>query len=307
MKILHSLLLPGLLLATAAMGAAPPAPQTEPATSPAAPPATEPAAAPAPPALSPEQQLVERLRASPAGADAVELEAGGAKVLALYRPESRGTAAGGVILLHDLGGHADWPGVIGPLRRALPGHGWATLAVQLPVPAGPGDDPAALLAQGAERLKAALAFLKDKGIARVVVAGHGAGGRIALPFAAERPAALGGLILIGMDDTGLADPAPLLEKIAVPIYDIYGSADSPEVRTAARQRAEIGQRLERQRGGGATGAGQRPRYRTFALTGADHFFSHQADTLLRRVYGWLKSHLEEAAPATTNQPNTEPS
>ena len=37
------------------------------------------------------------------------------------------------IILHSVGGHADWPEVVSPLRNMLPEFGWATLSIQLPL------------------------------------------------------------------------------------------------------------------------------------------------------------------------------
>ncbi len=275
MKTLHSILLSALCtLATSGLPAAVAAETAAPAAAAESPAAT--------PALSQEQQTLALLRASPSGADAVELMVDGAPVLALFRAETLGLPQGGLILLHDLGAHADWPGVIGPLRRELTGYGWSTLSVQLPAAV---DDTAQ--AQVQARLRAALAFLNGKNIRNIVLLGHGRGAHDALRFAADNGTGIDGLILIGMD----GDPQPsgdtLLERVSAPIYDLYGSADSVEVLAAGAQRLVQGRRLVRRAGN--SGA-DRPQYRQFVLEGADHTFSDQTGLLLRRVYGWLKTH-----------------
>lgn len=61
--------------------------------------------------------------------------------LGLWRPSEGDTTHGLLILLPDDGAHADWPRVIGPLRRAFPATGWQTLSLMLPDPL----DPLALL------------------------------------------------------------------------------------------------------------------------------------------------------------------
>lgn len=220
----------------------------------------------------PELEVVARLRASPAAADIQELTADGKPVLALWRNESSGRAQGAVLLLHDSGGHADWPGVIGPLRRELPRHGWHTLALQL---ADAEQNPA--------RLRAALAFLAGKNIRNIVLLGHGSGAAAALRHAADNKGAVNGVVLVAMGET---DAVELLQQAGVPIYDIYGSADGLEVRNAGAARLAAGQRLARSDGR------MPPRYRQFVVEAADHFFHQHTEILQRRVQGWLRTHAE---------------
>lgn len=227
-------------------------------------------------AADPGQDAVALLRASPAAADVQELTVDGKPVLALLRNEALGRPQGGVLLLHDAGAHADWPGVIGPLRHELPLHGWTTLSLQLPPP-----DAETAAEQAQARLRAALAFMATKNIRNIVLLGHGSGALAALRYAAANQGAINGLILVSLGEVD--DPA-LLEQAGVPIYDIYGSTDGMEVRRAGAQRLLDGRRLARQEGGAL------PRYRQFVLEGADHFFSEQTDILQRRVRGWLKTH-----------------
>jgi len=218
----------------------------------------------------PELEVVARLRASPAAADIQELEVDGKPVLALWRNESSGRPQGAVLLLHDSGGHADWPGVIGPLRRELPQHGWHTLALQL-----------ADAEQNPPRLRAALAFLAGKNIRNIVLLGHGSGAAAALRHAADNKGAANGVVLVAMGET---DAVELLQQAEVPIYDIYGSADGLEIRNAGVARLAAGQRLARSDGR------MPPRYRQFVVEAADHFFHQHTDILQRRVQGWLRTH-----------------
>ena len=219
-----------------------------------------------------EREVVARLRASPAATDIQELSADGRPVLALWRAETLGRAQGAVVLLHDTGAHADWPGVVGPLRQFLPRHGWHTLSLQL---AAAEENPA--------RLRAALAFLAGKNIRNIILLGHGAGAQAALRHAVDNKGSVNGLVLIAMGQT---EDLTLLEQAAVPIYDIYGSADGRAVRAAGAQRLSAGRRLVRQEGT------ELPRYRQFVVEAADHFFNRQTEILQRRVQGWLRSHAE---------------
>jgi hypothetical protein len=54
------------------------------------------------------------------------------KVLAIAHSSLIADKQGAILLLHDKEQHADWPQIIGPLRKSLPKYGWFTLAVNLP-------------------------------------------------------------------------------------------------------------------------------------------------------------------------------
>lgn len=144
-------------------------------------------------------------------------------------------------------------------------------------PAPPSDAEQEVVA----RLRATLAFLADKNIRNIVLLGHGTGAATALRHAADNQGTVNGLILIAM---GKSDDPTLLERAAVPIYDIYGSADGLEVRNAGAQRLTEGRRLVRQEGSGL------PRYRQFVVAAADHFFHQHTENRQRRVQGWLRTH-----------------
>lgn len=62
------------------------------------------------------------------------LQAGEDSFLALWLPANSGEAKGAVILLPGDNESADWPQVIGPLRRKLPDAGWHSLSLTLPDP-----------------------------------------------------------------------------------------------------------------------------------------------------------------------------
>ncbi|WP_028238097.1 DUF3530 family protein [Stutzerimonas azotifigens] len=78
----------------------------------------------------PEQ--ARQLEASPANG-------AGEQFLALWKPANAPTARGVIVLVPGTGESADWPEVIGPLRKRLPDDGWHTLSLTLPDPA---SDPA---------------------------------------------------------------------------------------------------------------------------------------------------------------------
>lgn len=76
---------------------------------------------------------------------ALELQAGEETFVGLQLPSNLGQSRGVIVLLPGDGESADWPRVVGPLRRQLPDVGWQTLSLTLPdaAPALPAAEPAA--------------------------------------------------------------------------------------------------------------------------------------------------------------------
>ncbi|MBX8514536.1 alpha/beta hydrolase family protein [Pseudomonas cichorii] len=64
--------------------------------------------------------------------DLQQLQAGDESFLALWKPANSADPKGAVILLPGAGESADWPDIVGPLRRKFPDTGWATLSITLP-------------------------------------------------------------------------------------------------------------------------------------------------------------------------------
>lgn len=246
------------------------------------------------------------------------LEVAGERALAIYSEAAAGPPRGGVILLHDAATHADWPDVIQPLRRALPGQGWATLSIQLPTPVrGNGGlwELAPVFAAGGARIAAAAAWLEQQGVSNIVVVGHGLGAAVAAAtLASPSDAKIAGFVAVGMALPPFGDPAApyrpeLLGQIKVPVLDLYGSRDSDAVRQQAGYRAAAARR------GGAFPSGPSATarvplsghrglhtYRQIEIGGADHAFRGSEATLVKRVAGWLRRHVAGGAPDAAAAP-----
>lgn len=69
--------------------------------------------------------------------EAVMLVAGERSFYGLYLPERNGKAQGGILILHDIDQHGQWPTLITPLREQLPDYGWNTLAIEMPMTPNP--------------------------------------------------------------------------------------------------------------------------------------------------------------------------
>ncbi|MDE2089334.1 MAG: DUF3530 family protein [Gammaproteobacteria bacterium] len=215
------------------------------------------------------------------------LRADGHPFLAIYTPAAGSKPLGGVILLHGMGANPDWPQIIQPLRSELPDSGWTTLSLQMPVL--PNDAPVKnyvpLFSEVPGRINAGIAFLRAQGIRNIVIIGHSLGSAMgAWYLASTKHPPIKAFVGIGMIASPV-DPhlntATSLEKITIPVLDIYGSEDLPGVLSSAKARATAAKK-----------AGNRF-YRQEQVPGADHFFNNQSPALVKRVRVWLQRHAVE--------------
>ena len=229
-----------------------------------------------------EQRWAEQLQDGLLVGEALQLDAGARKFFAIYTPASGPQLRGGVLLLHGMGAHPDWPEVIHPLRTELPARGWATLSIQLPVrPNGaePGDYPP-LFPEAFERIQAGIQYLQGRGIQNIVLLGHSLGATMGAAFLAQGGGAsspVQAFVGIGMNrsDNPLMNTPASLEKITLPVLDIYGALDLDGVKSSVEARAVAARK-----------AGNKA-FRQMEIPAADHFFRDQETLLLNRVSGWL--------------------
>jgi dienelactone hydrolase len=203
--------------------------------------------------------------------DAVYLaQKSGHKFLAIHTQASQPRAA--VIVVHGLGVHPDWS-LIGVLRSQLADHGYTTLSVQMPVLAAgaKGEDYAPLFGEAAERLGAAVAFLRGKGHRRVAIVSHSMGSRMANYYLA-RNAGVDAWVAIG-----LLGPYVEPSKLSMPVLDLYGEKDFPDVLKTAEARASSLSAIK--------GAAQ------IQVAGADHFFAGHESELVKQVRQFLDLRL----------------
>jgi predicted alpha/beta-hydrolase family hydrolase len=207
--------------------------------------------------------------------DAVYLaQKSGHKFLAIYTQAAQPHAA--VITVHGMGVHPDWA-LIGALRSGLSDQGYTTLSVQMPVLAADakGEEYPALFADAAERLRAAVAFLKSKGHQKLALASHSMGSRMSNFFLAGAPDhGIHAWVCIGISSGEFAEPG----KLRLPVLDIYGERDLPQVRQRAEARAAVLKTLK--------GSAQ------IEVAGADHYFAGHENELVRQVRQFLDQRLK---------------
>jgi len=225
--------------------------------------------------------------------DAVWLNDGKSDFLGIYTEAeaitdtSKGRA---VIVMHGTGIHPDWQQVIQPLRVGLTEHNWNTLSIQMPILANEAEyvDYAPLYDEVAARVDAAIKYLKDNGSEDIVLLGHSQGSAMTAYYlsssylsGAKRAGAkqkIKGFVAIGL--AAFAKDERMnsilsLEKITIPVLDLYGDEDLENILATVDVRAAAAKK-----------AGNK-NYTQIKITG-NHFFDGQDEMLLKTVADWLE-------------------
>lgn len=212
----------------------------------------------------------------------------------IYTPENTEKALGAVILIHGTGAHPDWGDVIHPLRVELPDTGWATLSIQMPLTFADKKDAQSrkeVIEAALPRIKIAIDFLRQESYQKVVIIAHSFGTLMTLDFLQKNSAAtlndgsplVNAAIIIGTPSQGekipLNSPA-MIEKIHIPLLDLYGSNDLDSVMKSAKARKNA-----------ANKAGNK-NYRQSETLGANHFYQGLDEELVNYVRSWLKKTLK---------------
>ncbi len=275
-----------------------------------------------------EDELVAHLQASLVNGRLVWLDVNGQKLFGILNDDVTGTMAGGAILLHDINTHPDWPQVIAPLRTTLPQRSWATLSIHIPglINQASSTPSPQLLQTTPAIISSGINYLKEKSIENIVLIGYGTGAALATAFLANTPnsgvtAFIGISMIVNKDWDPMLFIPTHLERITLPILDIYGERDLDAVTTTAGTRltaakksgsnASQQQRLESPRRSGFTRSpfADEPgfiAFRQIVIPGADHDFSGVNDALAQRIIGWLRRHASGVGISTNPKPSTKP-
>lgn len=150
------------------------------------------------------------------------------KFLTLFVP---GKADKALIVVHGMGIHPDW-GMVGTLRTELADRGYATLSIQMPVLAADAKSEAYLptFAEASERIAEAVDFLKAKGYTQLAIVSHSMGSRMSGVYLGGKPdAAIKSWASLGMSQA-------VYTGLKLPILDLYGENDLPQVLVSADTR-----------------------------------------------------------------------
>lgn len=205
--------------------------------------------------------------------EAIDLNDGQHDFLAIYTEGSENNKTG-VIIMHGIGIHPDYPTVINPLRVGLAEKGWHTLSLQLPVLPNEAEvkDYAPIVPEATARIKAGIEYLKAQGMNKIAIVAHSLGTWMA-GYAFEH----GGIeavayVAIGMDVPSIDS----MRVINIPMLDLYGDGDLPHVVDNAGKRKSTGT--------------HNPQYSQVVTKGADHFFNGLESELIKTVDQWLQQN-----------------
>jgi len=239
--------------------------------------------------LAKEKRWADQVADSIMVGDAEWLTAGKSKIFAIYTEHTTEKAIGAAIVIHGTGVHPNWDQIVRPVRSQLPDYGWSTLSIQMPVLANDAkhSEYTPLFDDIAPRINAAVKFLKAKGIRNIVIIAHSMGATMAGYYLAKKPdSSIQALVAIGSAGLTFKDKnknyLKSLETIRVPVLDIFGAIDLPEVMENAKRKKAIARK-----------AGNK-KYTQVKVAGANHFFDNKEDVLVKRVRGWLLKY----APGT---------
>lgn len=179
-----------------------------------------------------------------------------------------GAPKGGVVVVHGLGVHPDW-GLVGGVRTGLADAGFATLSVQMPVLAADAtrDDYLVTLPEAADRIGAAIAHLRGRGIAKIAIVSHSLGASMSNAYLARLGTrAIDAWAPVGMFGAFAAPPRE-------PVLDVIAETEIPQVRETAPARART--------------LPKDACSRQITIAGADHYFESRQRELVEAIAAFL--------------------
>jgi pimeloyl-ACP methyl ester carboxylesterase len=226
-----------------------------------------------------EKRLANQIVDSIMDGEPVFLKSGDHEFLSIYTEADE--PVGAVIIMHGRGFHPNWSDVAYPLRVGLVEQGWNTLSIQMPVLDKEAKfyDYLEVMPEAFPRIEASIDFLKQQGNDRIVLIAHSCSVHMTMAWVdAGRLRDIDGLVGIGMGAVDYRQPMKKpfpLDKITVPVLDVYGEEEYPAVLKGAPERLAAMQR-----------AGN-PKSKQVTVPGANHYFSDEGDALLEVVALWL--------------------
>lgn len=233
--------------------------------------------------LAREKRLAEQIVDAVFDGEPIMLDAEGHSFLGISMQSSTGDSKKAALILHGRGYHPDWEQVVRPLRVGLTQHGWNTLSIQMPVLGKEAKyyDYIPVFPESFPRIEAGIQYLRSQGNETIVLIAHSCGVHMAMQWVRERDATgIDGFIGIGMGATDYQQPMPEpfpLEKITVPVLDIYGAMDYPAVQNGAPGRLA------------AIHKAGNPHSQQIIMEEADHYMHDQDEVLVETVARWLDS------------------
>ena len=228
--------------------------------------------------LEKEQRWREEVEDSIMDGEAVDIRVDGYDVFAIYTEAEDGSDKG-MIVVHGTGIHPNWQHVVQPIRIEMSAHGWNTLSIQMPILHNEAEyeEYVPLYPEVPPRLRAAEAFLKDRGMKTLLIVAHSQGATMSSYYLSRHPSDIKGLIAIGMGATqkdSHVNSAESLKNIAIPVLDLFGDDDLPGVLETTDRRKNS--------------AAHNVYYSQQVIEGANHFFDGMDHDLITAVADWAR-------------------
>lgn len=229
--------------------------------------------------LAREKRMADEIIDTILDGEATMLKSGDRDFLSIYTEADESNKA--VVIMHGRGFHPDWVDTVQPLRVGLVDYGWNTLSIQMPVLAKEARyyDYVPIFDEAIPRIQAAIEFLREQGNQQIVLVAHSCSVHMSMHYLNRHgDEGLLAFVGIGMGATDYKQPmaqAFPLDKLTVPVFDIYGADDFPAVHRLApgrwQQIQQAGHALSKQ----------------VVIESADHYFTDRGDELVEAVGVWL--------------------
>ena len=230
-----------------------------------------------------ESQITQKLVEETVIGKIIWCNTGESSFLTLFNGQPAPRSRGAAIILHGMGAHPDWPEVIAPIRLTLPDRGWSTLSIQLPVlaPEMPVAAYGKTVKESGQRIRAAVKMLRDMEFSNIVIIGHSFGAATAASYiAGNNGNGILAFVSIGIRSQKFLNPTldlmDQIEKINIPVFDVYGSRDFDDIVRSAADR-----RLAASKNGNHA-------YRQTEIRDADHNFIGLESALINLISDWLE-------------------
>lgn len=227
-----------------------------------------------------EKRLASQIVDSIIDGEAVVLKSGEHEFLSIYTEADE--PRGAVIIMHGRGFHPNWEDVAYPLRVGLAEQGWNTLSLQMPVLAKEARyyDYLEIMDEASPRIEAGIDYLKQQGNDKIILVAHSCSVHMAMAWVdAGRMRDIDAFVGIGMGAVDYGQPMKKpfpLDKLFVPVLDVYGEEEYPAVIKGAAERLAAMQKAGNSKSKQVT------------VPGANHYFTDEGDALLDVVGHWLQ-------------------
>lgn len=227
-----------------------------------------------------EQRWIDEVADSIIDGDVEMLEVNGREVFSIYTEADENPKSRAIIVIHGIGAHPNWAQVVQPIRVDMTQNGWHTLSVQMPILANgtDGAEYAPLFDDVGPRIEAAIKFLKQNDMQEIVLVAHSMGAAMSAYYLSKNSdSAISRFIAVGLNakqKNPKMNGSNSIKSIKIPMLDLYGSVDLPQVLETAKPRADAGKHNKQ--------------FSQQVVSGANHFFDDKNAELLDAVNNWLK-------------------